>query len=83
VPVPAEAEVPAGVLQDVLDEALDEAKRQHIAGRELTPFLLARMSERSGGATLKANISLLENNARIATGIALSMCSDSYCKGMK
>ena len=76
VPVPAEAEVPAGVLQDVLDEALDEAKRQHIAGRELTPFLLARMNERSGGATLRANIALLENNVRIAAEIARSICSE-------
>lgn len=76
VPVPAEAEVPADVLQSVLDEALNEAQREAIVGRELTPFLLARMAERSGGATLKANLALLENNARVAAEIALSVCSE-------
>jgi len=36
----------------------------------LTPFLLSQMAERSGGATLRANIALLENNARVAAAIA-------------
>jgi pseudouridylate synthase len=75
VPVPAEAEAPADLLQSALDEALAEAQRESIGGRELTPFLLARMAERSGGATLKANIALLENNARVAAEIALSIRS--------
>jgi pseudouridylate synthase len=70
VPVPAESEVPAEVLQAALDDALNEAAQAHITGRELTPFLLARMSERSGGATLKANLALLEHNTRIAAQIA-------------
>jgi pseudouridine-5'-phosphate glycosidase len=70
VPVPFEMEVPARVLQDALDEALEQASKQGIVGRELTPFLLSHMAERSGGATLKANIALLENNARIAANIA-------------
>jgi pseudouridine-5'-phosphate glycosidase len=70
VPVPAPSEVPAETLQDVLTAALAEAERQQISGRELTPFLLARMAEHSGGATLKANIALLENNARVAAEIA-------------
>jgi len=76
VPVPVESEVPAAVLQTALDEALNEAAQAHITGRELTPFLLARMSERSDGATLKANLALLENNARIAAQIATSLMSD-------
>jgi pseudouridine-5'-phosphate glycosidase len=70
VPVPAASEVPPDVLQETLEAALAEAGREGINGRELTPFLLARMSERSGGATLRANIALLENNARIAAQIA-------------
>lgn len=75
VPVPAEAEVPASDLQEALEKALTEAQHQKIGGRELTPFLLARMAEQSGGATLKANIALLENNARVAAEIALALCS--------
>ncbi|OLE52006.1 MAG: hypothetical protein AUG51_20085 [Acidobacteria bacterium 13_1_20CM_3_53_8] len=71
VPVPEEVEVPAIELQNVLDEALAEAERMSIKGRDLTPFLLSRMAEQSGGATLRANIALLENNARVAAEIAV------------
>jgi pseudouridine-5'-phosphate glycosidase len=70
VAVPVEAEVPPEILNRILDESLRDAEDSHIAGRELTPFLLARMAERSEGATLRANIALLENNARVAAQIA-------------
>jgi len=70
VPVPARAEVPAEELQPVLTTALEDAEWNGITGSALTPFLLSQMAERSGGATLRANIALLENNARVASAIA-------------
>ncbi len=70
VPVPAAAEVPQEMLNRILDESLRDADGLKIGGSELTPFLLARMAERSEGATLRANIALLENNARVAAQIA-------------
>jgi len=70
VPVPEEFEVPAETLESLLNAALAQAEAQLIAGRELTPFLLAQMARTSGGATLRANIALLENNARVAAQIA-------------
>jgi len=70
VPVPAEFEVPAEELQIVLTTALEDAEWKGIAGPALTPFLLSQMAERSGGSTLRANIALLENNARVAAEIA-------------
>ncbi len=73
VPVPEDAEVKAERLDEVLSEALAEAAERNIAGRELTPFLLSRMAENSGGETLKANIALLENNARVAAEIACAI----------
>jgi pseudouridylate synthase len=73
VPVPEEFEVPADSLNRTLDEALNQAEKEQIGGRELTPFLLSRMAQQSGGATLKANIALLENNARIAAEIACAL----------
>lgn len=76
VPVPEDAEVPASELQQALDEALGEATQRGIGGRELTPFLLSRMSERSRGATLRANIALLENNARVAAEISRAVTSN-------
>ncbi|HLN99434.1 MAG TPA: pseudouridine-5'-phosphate glycosidase [Pyrinomonadaceae bacterium] len=70
VPVPNEFEISAVDLERTLDEALNEAELRKVGGRELTPFLLSRMSQISAGATLKANIALLENNARVAAQIA-------------
>jgi pseudouridine-5'-phosphate glycosidase len=70
VPVPAESAVPEDELKQTLDAALKQAEEQSISGRDLTPFLLSRMAETSSGATLKANIALLENNAGVAAQIA-------------
>ena len=70
VPVPAQFEVPAEELQIVLRTALEDAEWKGVVGPALTPFLLSQMAERSGGATLRANIALLENNARVAAEIA-------------
>jgi pseudouridine-5'-phosphate glycosidase len=77
VPVPEEAEVDEELMRETLAEALAEASRRGVAGRELTPFLLSRMSERSGGATLRANTALLENNARVAAEIARAMTREN------
>jgi pseudouridine-5'-phosphate glycosidase len=73
VPVPEEFEVPSKQLQEILDHALAAADRNLIHGRDLTPYLLAQMSEHSAGATLRANVALLENNARVAANIAQAM----------
>ncbi|HEV8431478.1 MAG TPA: pseudouridine-5'-phosphate glycosidase [Pyrinomonadaceae bacterium] len=70
VPVPAKFEVPSDELQQVLATALEDAEWKGITGAALTPFLLSQMAERSGGTTLRANIALLENNARVAAAIA-------------
>jgi pseudouridylate synthase len=73
VPVPEEFEVPSEQLRIVLDDALEEAQRNNVGGRELTPFLLSEMVQRSRGATLRANIALLENNVRVAAELAQSL----------
>lgn len=77
VPVPEEDEVPTQLLQETLAEALAEAERREIGGRELTPFLLSRMADGSGGATLRANIALLANNARVAAEVATALSSST------
>ncbi len=73
VPVPRENEVDHVLLESVLADSLAQAAREKIAGRDVTPFLLARMAEHSEGATLRANIALLENNARVATQISRAL----------
>ena len=73
VPVPSAVEVPEELMREALSEALRVADERGVTGRDLTPFLLAHMSWRSGGATLRANLALLENNARVAAEIAREM----------
>jgi pseudouridine-5'-phosphate glycosidase len=75
VPVPEGFEVDEHVMEESLSEALSVAAARGVTGRELTPFLLAHMSWRSGGATLRANVALLENNARVAAEIAVSLAA--------
>jgi len=70
VPVPAEAELPAEVMEAAIAQALAAAEEKSIRGKAITPFLLARIAETTGGASLRANVALLENNAAVAARIA-------------
>ena len=65
-PIPAEAEIPAAAMAPHIAAALAEAEAAGIAAKEVTPFLLARIGERTAGAALAANIALVRNNARLA-----------------
>lgn len=76
VPVPEGFEMDEQLMEEALSEALSVAAARGVTGRELTPFLLAHMSWRSGGATLRANVALLENNARVAAEIAVAIEDD-------
>ena len=69
-PPPAESAIPAGEIQAVIEQALAEAKSQGIRGAAVTPFLLARVSQLSHGASMQTNLALLRNNARLAALIA-------------
>jgi pseudouridine-5'-phosphate glycosidase len=73
VPVPATDEVPAEEIAAIIDEAIAEAARRNVSGKAVTPFLLARIAERSGGRALGANLALLKNNARLAAEIASAL----------
>ncbi len=70
VPVPDTAEMAAEEIERLLAEALRSAAEHGIKGKDVTPFLLSELTSRSEGRTLKANIALLENNARVAAEIA-------------
>lgn len=69
-PIPPDAEIPAAELTPHIEQALTEAAAQGIAAKSVTPFLLARIFELTGGASLTANIALVRNNARLAAEIA-------------
>lgn len=73
VPVPDEYEVPTSLLEEALAKALEMAEGQGVRGAALTPFLLGRLNELTHGATLRANIALLKDNARVAAGVARAL----------
>jgi pseudouridine-5'-phosphate glycosidase len=73
VPIPAQAELARDVVEPAIQQALAEAEQTEIRGKALTPFLLARISELTGQASLHANLALLENNARVAAQIARAL----------
>lgn len=74
-PVPQADEVPAAEIKDAIEEALLTAAAQGVSGKAVTPFLLARIAARTEGRALRANISLLRNNARLAGEIACALAA--------
>jgi pseudouridine-5'-phosphate glycosidase len=70
VPPPAEFAIPAAEIEKSIQQALLEAQAKHVRGAAVTPFLLDRVSQISHGSSLRANLALLENNARVAAQIA-------------
>ena len=72
-PIPQNAEIPAATLAPFIAQALSEAEAQGIAAKAVTPFLLQRLFELTDGASLRANIELVLNNARLAAAIAVEL----------
>jgi len=76
-PVPAESEIPRAEILPAIEAALAEAGRRGIAAKEVTPFLLARIGEITAGRSLRANIALVLNNARLGARIAAEIAARS------
>ncbi|MFD0673751.1 pseudouridine-5'-phosphate glycosidase [Cohnella sp. GCM10027633] len=74
-PVPAESALKQEEIEGVIQQALDEAKAQNIAGKKVTPFLLARIKELTDGRSLATNISLVYNNAKVAAQLAVALAA--------
>ena len=72
-PIPAADEIPASELAPVIAQATGEAEAQGVTGKDVTPFLLARIFELTEGKSLVANIALVRNNARLAADIAAAL----------
>ena len=73
VPPPAATAVPIDRIEEVIKQALAQAVEADIHGSAMTPFLLARVKELSGGDSLRANLALLLNNAAVAAQVAVGM----------
>ncbi|MBQ8292855.1 MAG: pseudouridine-5'-phosphate glycosidase [Bacilli bacterium] len=69
-PVPAEYSLDENVMNKAISEALAEAEALNITGKKVTPFLLAKIKDITGGESLKSNIQLVLNNCALASKIA-------------
>ncbi len=73
-PIPEEFAMPKEVIDRAIDQAIAECNAKGIHGKETTPFLLARVSELTGGDSLASNIRLVFNNAKVAAQTAPAYC---------
>jgi pseudouridine-5'-phosphate glycosidase len=69
-PVPGADAIPRAEMDPIIEQASREARDRKIHGQKLTPFLLDRISDLTKGRSMRANLSLLLNNARLAAQIA-------------
>lgn len=74
-PIPAADEIPADEIAPHIAQAIQEAAAQGITGKDVTPFLLKRITEITGGRSLAANTALVFHNARVAARIAKAYAS--------
>ncbi len=74
-PVPEADEIPAGRMAGTIAEAQAAASAAGVTGKAVTPFLLKTILDLTGGASLKTNIALVENNARLAARIASALAA--------
>ena len=77
VPVPADVALPQAVAREAVDRANADAAAAGIHGPDLTPWLLARIAELTGGASVRANTALIVNNARVAGRLAVALVAAS------
>lgn len=76
VPPPEETSMSQNEMESAVQKALADAEAQNIQGSAITPFLLKRVSELTKGDSLKANLALLRNNARVAAEVASAIAAN-------
>lgn len=74
--IPEQEELDCQWMEQLLEEALQEAESQGIKGKFVTPFLLSALAKKTGGKSLKANIALIKHNAKLGAELAKSYAHD-------
>ena len=74
-PIPPADAIDSASIDPHIDEAVREAEAQGVGRKELTPFLLQRILELTGGRSLEANIALVKNNAMLAAKVAVALAA--------
>ena len=72
-PIPSSNEIPEKQVREWIIEALEETKSLNIIGKEITPFVLDYIRIASDGKSVSSNISLVKNNAKLASQIAIDL----------
>lgn len=72
-PIPEQYAMDEHVINTAIEKALKEADEKGVKGKEITPFLLKRVTELTGGESLEANIQLVLNNAKLGADIAIAL----------
>lgn len=72
-PIPDEYSLDATMMDNYISQAIKECHEKGIKGKQITPFLLAKIVELTKGKSLEANIALIKNNAKVAAQIALEL----------
>jgi pseudouridylate synthase len=80
-PVAPEHEIPAATMDLWIDQAMADLQRQGIRGKAVTPFLLGRIVELSGGRSLATNVALFHGNVRVACAIAAACVERGRARG--
>lgn len=70
-PIPVEDAMDPDYINGIIADAVKEAEEKGIVGKDITPFLLGNIVEKTGGKSLEANIKLVENNARVGAKLAV------------
>ena len=79
-PVPEASALDQVVHDEALAQALVDAEAAGIEGAAVTPFVLGRIVDASGGASVAANVSLVANNARLAGELAVELAATASSK---
>jgi pseudouridine-5'-phosphate glycosidase len=74
-PIAAADALPQADIDAWIAQAVGEAQTRGITGKDITPFLLARINELTGGASLIANIALVKQNALLAAAVAVELAN--------
>lgn len=75
VPIPEEHAAAGAHVEQAISRALQEAEQRGVRGNEVTPFLLQRIQELTGGKSLEANIALVKNNAAVGARVAAALAA--------
>ncbi|KAL6753496.1 pseudouridine-5'-phosphate glycosidase [Haematococcus lacustris] len=81
VPIPLQHAAEGQQVEAAIQQALTEADERHVTGSQITPFLLERIRDLTGGRSLDANIKLVKNNAAVGAAVAVQLSNlTTTCK---